>query len=49
MGHSKNASVANAAGNARNGKSKKTIKGEFGELPIDIPRDCNASFVVLPL
>ena len=35
MGHTKNASVANAAGNARNGKSKKTLKGDFGELPID--------------
>jgi putative transposase len=36
--------VANAAGNARNGKSKKTLKGDFGELPIDIPRDRHASF-----
>ena len=44
LGHSKNASVANAAGNARNGKSKKTLKGDFGELPIDIPRDRHASF-----
>ena len=25
--------------NARNGKSRKTLKGEFGELPIEIPRD----------
>jgi putative transposase len=37
LGHTKNASVANAAGNARNGKSKKTLKGDFGELPIDVP------------
>ena len=44
LGHPKNASVANAAGNARNGKSKKTLKGDFGELPIDIPRDRHASF-----
>ena len=44
LGHTKNASVANAAGNARNGKSKKTLKGDFGELPIDIPRDRHASF-----
>ena len=44
LGHSKNASVANAAGNARNGKSKKTLKGDFGELPIDVPRDRHASF-----
>jgi len=25
-------------GNSCNGKSKKTRKGEFGELPIEIPR-----------
>ena len=25
--------MANPAGNTRNGKSKKTLKGEFGELP----------------
>ena len=34
LGHTKNASLANAVGNARNGK--KTLKGDFGELPIDI-------------
>jgi putative transposase len=44
LGHPKNASVTNAAGNARNGKSKKTLKGDFGELPIDVPRDRHASF-----
>ena len=44
LGHTKNASVANPGGNARNGKSKKTLKGDFGELPIDIPRDRHASF-----
>jgi putative transposase len=38
LGHAKNASVANTAGNARNCKSKKTLKGDFGELPIDRPR-----------
>ena len=32
------------SGNARNGKSKKTLKGEFGELPIEIPRDRQGSF-----
>jgi putative transposase len=36
--------VANASGNTRNGKSKKTLKGEFGELPIEIPRDRHGSF-----
>ena len=44
LGHAKNDSVANATGNTRNGKSKKTLKGEFGELPIEIPRDRHGSF-----
>lgn len=44
LGHGKNEPVANEAGNTRNGKSKKTLKGEFGELPIDIPRDRHGTF-----
>jgi len=44
LGHAKNESVSNPAGNTRNGKSKKALKGYFGELPIDIPRDRHASF-----
>ena len=44
LGHAKNESVTHASGNTRNGKSKKTLKGEFGELPIEIPRDRYASF-----
>jgi putative transposase len=44
LGHSKNRPVANQASNTRNGKSKKTLKGEFGELPIEVPRDRHGSF-----
>lgn len=44
LGHAKNEAVANQAGNTRNGKSRKTLKGEFGELPIEIPRDRHGSF-----
>lgn len=44
LGHGKNEPVENVAGNTRNGKSKKTLKGEFGELPIEIPRDRHGSF-----
>jgi len=44
LGHGKHEPVANPAGNARNGRSKKTLKGEFGELPIKIRRDRLASF-----
>lgn len=44
LGHAKNEAVTNPAGNTRNGKSRKTLKGEFGELPVEIPRDRNGSF-----
>lgn len=30
LGHGQNEPVANEAGNTRNGKSWKTLKGEFG-------------------
>ena len=44
LGHDKHEPVANAVGNTRNGSSRKTLKGEFGELPIEIPRDRQGSF-----
>ena len=44
LGHNKHEPVANPAGNTRNGTSRKTLKGEFGELPIEIPRDRHGSF-----
>jgi putative transposase len=44
LGHGKHEPVANPAGNTRNGKSRKTLKGEFGELPIEIPRDRHGTF-----
>jgi putative transposase len=44
LGHGKNKPVENPTGNTRNGKSKKTLKGEFGELPIEIPRDRHGTF-----
>ena len=31
-------------GNTRNGKSPKTLKGEFGELELETPRDRKATF-----
>jgi putative transposase len=30
--------------NTRNGKSPKTLKGEFGELDLETPRDRKATF-----
>ena len=44
LGHDKHEPVTNTSGNARNGKSHKTLKGEFGELPIEVPRDREGSF-----
>lgn len=44
LGHAKNEPVTNTARNTRNGKSSKTLKGEFGELPVEIPRDRHGSF-----
>lgn len=44
LGHEKNGKVNNLAGNTRNGKSKKTLKGKNGSLPIEVPRDRDGSF-----
>lgn len=35
LGHDRHESVANASGNARNGKSKRTLKGEFGGCALE--------------
>jgi putative transposase len=50
LGHEKNGAIVGPSGNARNGKSAKTIKGDFGKLPIEIPRDRDSSFapVIIP-
>lgn len=44
LGYEKHSLKGNNSGNSRNGKSKKTLKGDFGTLPIDVPRDRNSSF-----
>ena len=44
LGYDQNASVANATSNARNGKSKKTLRDDFDGLPIYVPRDRHACF-----
>jgi putative transposase len=44
LGHAKHDPITHPRGTARNGKSRKTLKGDFGELPIEIPRDRHASF-----
>ena len=44
LGHSKSEPVSNLTGNTRNGHSTKTLQGDFGELPLDIPRDRQGAF-----
>src|SRR5215216_1584090 len=44
LGYEKHSIEGLNSGNSRNGKSKKTLKGEFGSLPLDVPRDRNSSF-----
>jgi len=44
LGYEKHSAAGDNSGNSRNGKSKKTLKGEFGHLPIDVPRDRDSSF-----
>src|SRR5437016_14595755 len=44
LGYDKHSPEGNPNGNSRNGKSKKTLKGDFGTLPIEVPRDRNSSF-----
>lgn len=44
LGHEKHGSRTTKGGNARNGSSSKTIKGDFGSLPLEIPRDRESSF-----
>src|SRR6476646_458143 len=44
VGYEKHDAIGNNSGNSRNGKSAKTIKGTFGELALETPRDRNGTF-----
>ena len=44
LGYEKNSVLGNNSGNSRNGYGKKTIKSEWGESEINVPRDRNGSF-----
>jgi putative transposase len=44
LGYAKHDSAGNNSGNSRNGKSKKKLKGDFGEIDLETPRDRDASF-----
>jgi putative transposase len=44
LGYEKHEAKGRNSGNSRNGKSLKTIQGDFGEAEIEIPRDRIGSF-----
>src|SRR5258706_1161417 len=44
VGYEKHDAEGDHSGNSRNGTSAKTIKGTFGTLPIEVPRDRNGTF-----
>jgi putative transposase len=44
LGYEKHAAAGQGSGNSRNGASSKTLKGDFGEVRIEVPRDRNGSF-----
>src|SRR5487761_2347780 len=44
LGYEKHDSVGNNSGNSRNGATTKTLKGDFGEMPLETPRDRNGSY-----
>ena len=44
LGYEKHDPAGYKSGNSRNGKSRKKVKGEFGEVEIETPRDRNGTF-----
>jgi transposase-like protein len=44
LGYSKHEVRGRGTGNSRNGYSRKTLKGDHGEVEIDTPRDRNGTF-----
>ncbi len=44
LGYEKHDPAGYNSGNSRNGGTTKTLKGDFGELPLETPRDRNGSY-----
>jgi putative transposase len=44
LGYGKHDPAGNNSGNSRNGVTRKKLKGDFGELEIETPRDRNGDF-----
>ena len=50
LGYPKHDASGKNSGNSRNGSSRKTLKTNLGEVPLDVPRDRNATFdpIIVP-
>ena len=44
LGYEKHEVSGYGSGNSRNGTSRKTLKGDSGEMTIEVPRDRNGTF-----
>lgn len=44
IGYAPHAAEGRNSGNSRNGRSKKTLKGTFGTMPLEVPRDRAGTF-----
>jgi putative transposase len=44
LGYEKHDPAGRKSGNSRNGKSRKTLKGDFGEMELETPRDRKGTF-----
>ena len=44
LGYAKHDPAGANSGNSRNGVSHKTLKGDFGEVEVETPRDRNGEF-----
>jgi putative transposase len=44
LGYTKHDPAGNNSGNSRNGVTRKKIKGDFGEIEVETPRDRNGEF-----
>src|SRR5215469_14881062 len=44
LGYAKHDPAGHNSGNSRNGVARKTLRGEFGEIELETPRDRNGEF-----
>ena len=44
LGYEKHDPAGNNSGNSRNGVTRKTLEGDFGEIDLETPRDRNGEF-----